>query len=213
MRGFLCSDWVKRQTTHLERTGSRWCANKWAAQLAGRLIDIVFEMWNHRNETLHKKDNSITEQKHEELNKTIEQIYSDLPNMRLFTHAEQRFFKYTTVRKVQEQTIHRKGQWIKKAQSILQTFKDNNQNGKFGAAHILLRAMDVQPTNRNSNRNKSKCSKDTPSQKHQNKPKTKTKQKQQQTQKQKQTQKIQQNIQNYMSVQNKLHQRRFKDQG
>ena len=93
MCGFLCSDWVKLQTTHFEQIGSRRCAKKWAAQLAGKLIDIVFKMWNHKNKILHKKDNSITEQKHEELNKTIEQIYLDLPNMRLLTHAEQRFFR------------------------------------------------------------------------------------------------------------------------
>ena len=80
MCGFFCSDWVKLQTTHLQQLGSRQCAKKWATQLAGKLIYIVFDMWDHRNEILHKKENSISEQKHEELNRMIEQIYFDLPN-------------------------------------------------------------------------------------------------------------------------------------
>ena len=75
MCGFLCSNWISLQSIHLQQTGLRRCANKWATQLVGKLIDIIFDMWNHQNEVLHKKD------KHEEMNRTIEQLFSDLPNM------------------------------------------------------------------------------------------------------------------------------------
>ena len=122
MCGFLCLDWVSLQSIYLQQTGLKQYAKRWATQLIGKLIDIIFNIWDHRNEVLHKKDNNIKEQKHEEMNRTIEQLFSDLPNMRLFTQAEQRF-NNTTIQQIQEQNIHRKGQWIKKAQSIMNTFK------------------------------------------------------------------------------------------
>ena len=79
--GFLCMDWVTLQNTHLTKIGSRRCAKRWAAQLSGKLIEIIFDMWNHRNKILHKTDNNIMEQEQNELNNTIQTIYSDLPNM------------------------------------------------------------------------------------------------------------------------------------
>ena len=81
MCGFLCKDWAKQQATYFERRGSRKCARTWVAQLAGKLIDIIFDMWTHRNDTLHNQNNKIKEQRHDELNKEIKTIYSDLPPM------------------------------------------------------------------------------------------------------------------------------------
>ena len=73
--GFMCSDWARLQDTHFEQIGSRRCPKQWtAAQLAEKLIDIIFDQWNHSNEILHKHENTITEKKHNELNTNIQTI-------------------------------------------------------------------------------------------------------------------------------------------
>ena len=203
MCGFLCNDWVKQQTIYFQKKGSRKCPKNWAAQLAEQLIDIVFNMWVHRNDTLHNQTNTITEQKHEEMNRTIETLYSDLPPMRLLTHTEQRFFKHATIQQIQERTIHRKGQWIRKAQSILHTFEASNEQGRFGDTQILFRAMGITTTHTatteiTKNRNIRSAS-------HQhNKPKTKQKTKNN----------TKNNTKNYMSEQTHTQEKRqFKDSG
>ena len=142
--GFLCTDWVTLQTTYLTKTGSRRCPKRWTAQLSGKLIDIIFEMWNHRNEVLHKEENNIKEKQHKDLNETIHAIWSDLPNMRLLTETERRFFRHSTIQKVQHLNIHRKRQWIKRATSILDTFETNHNNTSRGNSNILLKAMGIQ---------------------------------------------------------------------
>ena len=101
-------------------------------------------MWNHRNEILHNQENNIAEQQHNDLNKTINQIYRDLPNMRLLTAAERRFFKFATRTEVQGRNIHRKKQWIRKANSILNTFETKQHKTEHGAVQILLQAMKIQ---------------------------------------------------------------------
>ena len=111
------------QTTHLQQIGSRRCANQWIAQLSVKLTDLLFDMWNHQNEILHNQENNIVEQQHNDLNKSINQIYRDLPNMRLLMAAERRFFKFVTRTEVQGRNIHRKKQWIQKSNSILNTFE------------------------------------------------------------------------------------------
>ena len=106
MCGIFGSDWTTQQTKYFQTIGSRRSATRWAAQLAEQLIEIVFDMWNHQNEILHKQDNNITEQQHKELNRTIYQICKDLPNMRLLTATERKFFKFASEQKVQERNVH-----------------------------------------------------------------------------------------------------------
>ena len=81
MCGILTSDWVDLQTTYFNKIGSWKCPQRWASQLASKLIKIIYDMWNHRNKVLYQKDNSITEDKYKEQNEQIQRIYEDLPNM------------------------------------------------------------------------------------------------------------------------------------
>ena len=147
---FLSTEWVTLQTIHLTKTGSRRCAKRWAAQLSEKLIEISFDMWNNCNKVLHKTDNNITEQHHNELNEKIQTIYSGLPNMQLFTATERCFFRHSTANKVQNLNIHRKRQWIKRATSIINAFEMKQNDNTTGNAHILLRAIGIPQHNRES---------------------------------------------------------------
>lgn len=166
----MCKDWAKIQATHFEHIGSRRCPKQWTAQLAEKLINIIYDMWSHRNEVLHKADNIVTEKIHKELNSTIKTIFSQLPNMRLLSEAERRFFKFSTSQKVQELQMHRKRQWIKKAESILTHLEAKQHDKSIGNAHILLRAIgihtneyknDTSKRKQTQNKNQTKTTKNT----------------------------------------------------
>ena len=137
----MCWDRVNLQTTLLQQIGSRKCPTRWVAQLAEKLIAIIFDMWNHWNENLHKQTNTITEQKHKQLNEEIHQIYDELPNMRLLMASERQFFKFKTAEQVQERNIHRNGQWIWKAESIMRTFETKQNSTTTGDVQTLIMAM------------------------------------------------------------------------
>ena len=95
---------------YLQKMGSRKCPHQWASQLAGKLIEIVYGMWNHRSEVLHKQENSINKRKHKEQNERRQQIYEDLvlSMMRLLTAAERRFFNTQEYKKCKTRISIRK---------------------------------------------------------------------------------------------------------
>ena len=64
--------------------------------------------------------------------------------MRLLTSTERRSFKIATKTEVQGRNVHRKKQWIKRANSIINTFETKQQATENGAVQILLQAMKVQ---------------------------------------------------------------------
>ena len=53
-------------------------------------------------------------------------------------------FKFATRTEVHGRNIHRKKQWIKKANSIINTFKTKQQATENGVVQILLQPMKVQ---------------------------------------------------------------------
>ena len=73
-------------------------------------------------------------------------------SMRILTHVEQQFFRHTTMKQVQERNIHRKSQWIRKAQSILNTFESKHQHNKSGDIQTLFQAMGIQSEIKDNNR-------------------------------------------------------------
>ena len=57
-----------------------------------KLIEIVQDMWTHRNDTLHGKQNAIHDRLHDEIDELIEQTYKLIPShLRVFSPSEQRF--------------------------------------------------------------------------------------------------------------------------
>ena len=101
--GFLGNKWAKVQQTCFDNKKSRKCGKKWASHLSIKLIEIVQDMWTHRNDTLHSKQNAIHDRLHDEIDDLIEQTYELIPShLRVFSPAEQQFFNGATVEQIQQ---------------------------------------------------------------------------------------------------------------
>ena len=67
------------------------------------MIDIVADLWKHRDEALHKRDNAVRQKDHDRLNKDIENCMRQLPrSLRVFMAAEQRFFQRTKIKQTKK---------------------------------------------------------------------------------------------------------------
>ena len=117
--GILSKKWYNLQILYYEDINSRKCAQKWTAMLSTKLIKIVHNMWIHRNDVLHQKDNIITDIDHERINKQIQIIYKGLlTNRLLLTHSEDKLFRAATADIIKKRILRRKKQWVKKARTI-----------------------------------------------------------------------------------------------
>ena len=103
-------------------------------------MDIVADLWKHRNKALHKRDNIVRQRDHDKLNTTINECMRQLPrSLRVFTAAEQRFFKRTNINQLKQCKLKRKQQSIDTAQSIIKSFRENLHNNP--QARVMWRAM------------------------------------------------------------------------
>ena len=96
---------------------------KWAVDLTLKRVDLTHDMWTHRNDILHNNDNTVRDLEHSDLNDRIDSILHDLPpTLRMFSHAEQRFFGRTDRTKLKACRLHKKWNWIKKATAITRIY-------------------------------------------------------------------------------------------
>ena len=103
LSGVVSRRWAQAQHRYLDRKGSRKCEIKWTAMLMLKIIDIVVDLWKHRNEALHKRDNVVRQKDLERLNNDIKECMRQLPrSLRVFTAAEQRFFRRTKITQQQK---------------------------------------------------------------------------------------------------------------
>ena len=146
LSGIVTVGWAKAQRIYLDRIESRKCEFKWAATLTLKIIDIVSDLWKHRNDALHHRDNVVREKDHNRLNNEIQTCMKELPrSLRVFTPAEQRFFKRTKIEKLKQCKIKQKQQWITTARSIIKGFRENLHNNP--QARTMWTALNLLETN------------------------------------------------------------------
>ena len=79
LSGMVSSKWAKAQSRYHNRIGSRKREIKWTATLTAKMIDMIADLWKHRNEALHKRDNVVRQKDHDKLNDEIETCMRQLP--------------------------------------------------------------------------------------------------------------------------------------
>ena len=57
--GILSTKWAEAQKGYHAKIGSWKCEFKWTATLADKVINIVSDLWKHRNDALHNRDNVV----------------------------------------------------------------------------------------------------------------------------------------------------------
>ena len=154
--GLLCVQWKHAQQEYFCQVGSRKCEHKWAATLATKLIELTNDMWKHRNNILHNKDNIIREQEHQTLNDHINYIYSDLPkSLWFFSHAEQLFFKKSDKQNLKKCRLYKKRQWIRKANTFLCIYRRQQELNP--QTQTLYQALGVTPTRLHRQQKRAQC--------------------------------------------------------
>ena len=109
---------------------------------------MVADLWKHRNEALHKRDNVVQKKDHDRLNDKIENCIRQLPgSLRVFKAAEQRFFRQTKIKQLKKCKIRQTQQWITTAQSIINGFRENlHTNPQARTMWKALNLLQINPT-------------------------------------------------------------------
>ena len=58
LEGFPATGWAVLQQAYFDRLGSRRTGRRWLASVVKKLLDLAFQMWQHRNDVNNKKETS-----------------------------------------------------------------------------------------------------------------------------------------------------------
>jgi hypothetical protein len=116
--GFYHCSWIPIFNEY--NKNSRISPTFWLATLTIKLWSLWDTLWEYRNEFKHRPQGTKEEQ--EQLDKQIEEIYERIPDLRMLTPTERRFF-VTTAQARKTHTIRRKRKWLRDATVILLRFQ------------------------------------------------------------------------------------------
>jgi hypothetical protein len=76
LEGCLTMEWQAQQQRYYETLKSRKTGRRWATLVIRKLWDVAWDMWEHRNGILHKKDNTV---KHQATDEELRRLYAEGP--------------------------------------------------------------------------------------------------------------------------------------
>jgi len=74
--GIFHHEWATKLTT--DWNDGRRCAHKWMATISNKIWDLNKELWEHRNDVLHKNDNAVRTLENERLDTDIANIIEEI---------------------------------------------------------------------------------------------------------------------------------------
>jgi hypothetical protein len=122
--GLWIHQWLQLQELYHVEHGIKRHAQKWIIHLMHRIQQIPKAMWMTRNQILHKTTDLVTlNQKHEELNTIIQEIYERKPHQRMMAHCDNLYFSKYDRAKLTNLKLQKKTNWIAGANLILNKYE------------------------------------------------------------------------------------------
>jgi len=123
-------EWATKIT--IEWNDGRRCAHKWMATISNKIWDLNKKLWEHRNDVLHKNDNTIRTLENERLDTDIANIIEEIKLIpRQFLPAtDKRFFQKRTLMKIRKKKFPKKRKWYRQATVILRDYMKGGTSGR-----------------------------------------------------------------------------------
>ena len=122
LNGMWLKKWTSYQRDYLTAIGSRKKARVWVTQLALSLQTMMHNMWKMRNEAIHKAETSaFNNERNSVLDQKIEELFSNLPQLRLFRPSDRAIFRKKKER-IKKYRIVNKENWVTTAERVKEAY-------------------------------------------------------------------------------------------
>ncbi len=118
--GWMSSAWEEAQHQHYVFIKSRHTGKRWAISLIKKLWQVAWDLWEHRNGILHKKECNLVQEESRRLDQRIRGAYFD------YKHSLPRHGRYLTslpLRIILSKDTIYKTTWLTQIQLATATFK------------------------------------------------------------------------------------------
>ena len=117
--GFLVAGWENLQRAHLTQTQSKRCPSRWTRELIKKLWTVSWDMWDSRNQEVHKNQQTRTDIIIAQLDADIQRVHTAGTTNSFMPRLERMFFSIT-VDDVLGKTEHQKRTWLHSAKRYIQ---------------------------------------------------------------------------------------------
>lgn len=117
MLGRMTNEWAAAQQAYYEHLGRRRTGKRWLVAITTKILNISWDMWDHRNGILHHKDHPWQRLEHNAVDRDIEDEYEK----GLEDLNDDRWLK-RTVQQVKQLPLENKQQWLRSIQLARQPF-------------------------------------------------------------------------------------------
>jgi hypothetical protein len=125
--GLWSTQWYIIQKQHFATARLQRSAKLWLSKLIHRIQRLPYDMWQTRNQILHRtNDNFTTKEHNKELDLIIDKLYDKKPHSRLLAHCDNAYFNKHGRAKIKRMTIRRKINWIAGANLIMTKYERVN---------------------------------------------------------------------------------------
>jgi hypothetical protein len=104
----MSGEWACDQQDYLDYLGRRNAGKRWLIVLTTKLLNISWDLWDHRNSILHHKDHPWKQLEHAVMNEQIDKEYNQGP---LNLDQGEQWLCHTS-QQVKELPMEAKQQWI-----------------------------------------------------------------------------------------------------
>jgi hypothetical protein len=120
--GIFHYKWAEKITT--EWNDGQRCADKWLASISNKIWDLNKELWEHRNDVLHKNENAVKQADNDRLDIDIANIIEEnkLIPRQFLPNTDKRFFQKKTIENIQRKKYPQKRKWYLQATAILRDY-------------------------------------------------------------------------------------------
>ena len=136
LRGRLSLQWREFQRRYYERTNSKRSADGWIATLIGKLWDLGWSIWDHRNKILHESEESDTLKGMDEVDGKIrsqfQSRWQDLPS------RHQEIFLQGVEAVLQQEPDQRRA-WLQSAEAFRAQKRKRDERGDGAAQRAFMR--------------------------------------------------------------------------
>jgi hypothetical protein len=122
LNGMWLSSWKEIQDSYLKRLKSKKSSKVWMIRFTLMIQNMIHTMWKTRNDAIHnKEDSTMNKEKHEDLDRDIDNIFRDLPPTGSMPTCDAAFFK-RGADKIKRYRLRRKELWVADATRIQEAF-------------------------------------------------------------------------------------------
>ena len=124
LEGWLAKEWELVQQAYYNLIKSRRSGKRWTISIIKKLWQVAWDLWDHRNQILHEKDNAVVQQQLRQLDSNITASYHLLTTY-VLAGADRYLTKMSLTQLLAKETDYKKA-WLLQASAALKVTRQSN---------------------------------------------------------------------------------------